>query len=387
MLETTDRVRKLIRESGDKQQWHAFGRSLYLVTKNGKGFWVLHFRDPREGGAIRNTGLGSADQLSLRAAGKKRDEFMVDLAAGRDVHLMTRKARGEIFGKAADAYLDNHADEWSPRTRSDNKALFSRYIPADFAARPVTTITPEHVADVLRPIWDGPGNNRGSRLRRLMFGVLAAKNVHPNPARWDDGPLPNLLSRKRKDVQSREAMPWADVPAFLKTKGDNLEDRAGRFTILTAVRRKEALGAPWREFDLNNRVWTIPGERMKKPGGKVPGPHSVPLSDAAIACLGTPGKPDELVFASPRTGGILGNMSLDKQWLPVSASGKPYTLHGFRSSFSTWAEECGFAPNVIEAALAHAKGNATTQAYLRSELFEARRKLMEVWATYAIGCK
>jgi integrase len=80
---------------------------------------------------------------------------------------------------------------------------------------------------------------------------------------------------------------------------------------------------------------------------------------------------------------MLGNMTLDKQWLPTSPDGKPYTLHGFRTSFSTWAEEKGFAPNVIETALAHAKGNATTQAYLRSELFDARRKLMDEWAAYA----
>jgi len=376
---TGDQVRNLIRTASAKQQWHADGRSLYLVTKQGRGFWVLHFRDPREGGAIRNTGLGSADTVTPAAARKKRDAFMVDLAAGRDVALLTRKARGESFGTAAAAYLDNHADEWTLRTRSDNKALFSRYIPADFNGRPVTTITPDHVADVLRPIWDGPGNNRGSRLRRLMFGVFAAKNVHPNPARWSDGPLPNLLSRKRKDVKHREAMSWQDVPAFLKLLGDTVEDRAGKFTILTAVRRKEALGAPWREFDLQNRVWTIPGERMKKPGGKVPSPHSVPLTDAAIACLGKPGKPDELAFASTRTGGMLGNKACDKKWHNLA----PYTLHGFRTSMSTWAEEKGFSPNVIEAALAHAKGNATTQAYLRSELFEARRKLMEEWAVYA----
>jgi integrase len=381
MAFTPEQVRQLIRESGDKQQWHADGRSLFLVTRRGRGFWVLHFRDPREGGAIRNTSLGTADAMSAAAARKAARSLITALDEGRPVAIGARKAKGELFGTCATSWLENHADEWTPRTRADNKALFSRYIPADFNARPVTAITPDHIADALRPIWNGPGNNRGSRLRRLMFGVLAAKNVHPNPARWNDGPLPNLLSRKRAAVKHREAMPWQDVPAFVKLLGDSVEDRAGRFAILTCVRRKEALGAPWREFDLKARVWTIPGVRMKKPGGKVPPPHSVPLTDAAIACLGKPDKPDELVFASTRTGGMLGNKACDKEWHNLA----PYTLHGFRTSMSTWAEEKGFSPNVIEAALAHAKGNATTQAYLRSELFEARRKLMDEWAAYAIA--
>jgi hypothetical protein len=118
----------------------------------------------------------------------------------RGVAVIPRRAKGEAFGTAADAYLSNHSAEWTPRTRADNKALFANHVPADFNARPVTAITAEHVADVLRPCWNGPGNNRGSRLRRLIEGVLNAKDVSPNPARWN-GPVKGLLSKKRADVK------------------------------------------------------------------------------------------------------------------------------------------------------------------------------------------
>ena len=372
-------VRDTMRNADAKMKWHKTDcPSLYLVTKQGRGFWVLHFRDPREGGAIRNHGLGSADTLTPAAARRKAQDFMSDLRNGRPVAIATHKAKGELFGTAASQYLDNHADEWSPRTRSDNKALFSRYIPADFDARPVTTITPDHVADVLRPIWDGPGNNKASRLRRLVESILTAKSVHPNPARWD-GPLCELLSKKRAAIVNRPSMPFADVPAFFATLGDSTEDRAGRFIILSAVRRKEALGAMWAELDLANRVWNIPKERMK-----MKRPHAVPLTDAMIEALGKPG--EGLVFPSARTGGMLGHKSLDKEWVPNG-----YTLHGFRSSFASWAEvqEDGraFAPAVIEAALAHIKGNQVEAAYRRSDLFEARRKLMQSWSDFAARTK
>jgi integrase len=277
-----EQVRDAIRDSGAKQKWHADGRSLYLVTKGGRGFWVLHFRDPREADKpVRNTGLGSADTVTAAAARKARDAFMVALAEGRPVAIATRKAKGELFSTAAATYLSNHADEWDDRTRKADTALVANKVPADFQGKAVTEITAEDVAETLRPIWDGPGNNRGSRLRRLMFGVFGAKNVNPNPARWDDGPLPGLLSRKRPAVVNRPSMPYAEVRAFLKTKTDSVEDRAGRFIILSAVRREEALEAKWSEFDFANRVWNIPAARMKMKRS-----HRVPLTGCTASLPG-----------------------------------------------------------------------------------------------------
>jgi integrase len=59
------------------------------------------------------------------------------------------------------------------------------------------------------------------------------------------------------------------------------------------------------------------------------------------------------------------------------------TAHGFRSSFRTWAEA---RPNtqrsVVETALAPRVENKGEAAYLRTDLFEKRRRLMENWATF-----
>jgi integrase len=59
------------------------------------------------------------------------------------------------------------------------------------------------------------------------------------------------------------------------------------------------------------------------------------------------------------------------------------TVHGFRSSFSTWAHEAtSHANHVIELSLAHAVGNAVERSYRRGDLFDKRRKLMESWAVF-----
>jgi integrase len=360
------------------------GRGLYLVVKNGRGFWVYQFWNfgPTQGNPIphghtRSKCLGTVAQFTPAAARRARDAFVVAVREGREVATRARK-KGDLFGAAAIAYLENHADEWNTRHRAGLKALVRKYVPADFGALPVTAVKSEHVADVLRPIWNGPGNNRGTRLRRLIEGILNAKQIEPNPASWPR--LKGHLSRKRAEVVERAAMPAADIPAFVATHAPadgDVERRALRFVILTAARRKEALEAKWNEFDLTNRVWTIPASRMK-----MRRPHAVPLTDGMLACLGELGAEDAYVFPSKRTGGVMGHEALKMKDFG-------FTLHGFRSSFGTWAEEQDdgrmYPARVIDAALAHGKENAVTAAYLRSDLFQARRKLMEHWSRFVIG--
>ena len=60
-------------------------------------------------------------------------------------------------------------------------------------------------------------------------------------------------------------MPFVDVPAFIGTLRamQGVAPRALEFTILTAARSGEVLGARWEEIDLQGKVWTVPAERMK----------------------------------------------------------------------------------------------------------------------------
>jgi hypothetical protein len=58
------------------------------------------------------------------------------------------------------------------------------------------------------------------------------------------------------------------------------------------------------------------------------------------------------------------------------------TIHGFRSTFRDWCAETGKGPEVAEASLAHKLGNKVATAYLRSDLLDLRRPLMEEWGEY-----
>jgi integrase len=178
-------------------------------------------------------------------------------------------------------------------------------------------------------------------------------------------------------------MPYTDVPAFL----DELRDRHGvaalalEFALLTACRTNEVLGARWSEFDLEARVWTIPGGpkgRMKT--GRE---HRVPLSDSAMAILA---KLNEirisgLVFPGLRRNQPLSPSALEAVLRRMKIKGA--TVHGMRSSFRDWAgNETGFPREVAEQALAHVIGDAAEQAYRRGDALEKRRKVMAAWSEF-----
>jgi integrase len=150
------------------------------------------------------------------------------------------------------------------------------------------------------------------------------------------------------------------------------------FTILTASRSGEALGARWAEIDFEAKVWALPAARMKSARE-----HRVPLSERALAILEKLGdaKTCDYVFPSPHGRKPLSQMSMAKVMRRLQINGA--TIHGFRSSFRDWAgNETHYPRELAEAALAHVIGDKAEQAYRRSDALEKRRALMEAWASH-----
>jgi integrase len=153
--------------------------------------------------------------------------------------------------------------------------------------------------------------------------------------------------------------------------------RALEFTILTAARTSETVGAKWPEIDLAKKVWTVPADRMK--AGKE---HRIPLSDRVLAILKDLPlvEGNGFVFVGGRVGRPLPNTAM----LELMKGMRPgYVPHGFRSTFRDWAAERTNCPNhVVEKALAHVVADKVEAAYRRGDLFEKRRKLMADWSRF-----
>jgi integrase len=159
------------------------------------------------------------------------------------------------------------------------------------------------------------------------------------------------------------------------TKREGVAVAALRFVIITAVRTGEARTATWEEIS-PDAVWTIPATRMK--GRRE---HRVPLSKEVFALLETlpreHGNPH--LFIGARNA-ALGDTALSAA---LRRAGCDATVHGFRAAFSTWAhEQTAHSNHTIEMCLAHAIGTEVEKAYRRTDLFNKRRALMELWAKF-----
>jgi integrase len=154
--------------------------------------------------------------------------------------------------------------------------------------------------------------------------------------------------------------------------------RTLEFLILTATRTGEIIGATLAEIDFEQRLWTVPGSRMKT--GRE---HRVPLSGPALAILRplAETKASEFLFPGSRVAKGLSNMAMLKLLQRMGRS--DLTAHGFRSTFSDWcAEQTAFPSEVREMALAHTVSDRVEAAYRRGDMFAERRQLMDAWAAY-----
>ena len=245
----------------------------------------------------------------------------------------------------------------------------------------MAAIETNHVLSVLQPIWQSKPET-ASRLRGRIEKVLDYAKAQglrsgSNPAGWR-GHLSAILPKPAKLVRGHHpAMPFDDVPAFVVElrKRQAAAAMALEFTILTAARTSETLGATWSEIDLKKALWTIPAGRMK--AGRE---HRVPLVGRATeilsACLLA--RQNDFVFPGLKLGKPLSNMSMEMLLRRMSQT--TITTHGFRSSFRDWAgEQTTFPREVAEAALAHQVGDETERAYRRGDALEKRRAMMSAW--------
>lgn len=368
-----------------KQGVYLDGQGLRLVVgATGGRKWVFRFM---RRGRSQEMGLGGSG-VSLAMARERAADARRMLAAGQNPIDGARLAKvgRPTFGQVADDFLSAKQSEWrNAKHRAQWEMTLQRYC-APLRSRPVDEIDTAAVLEVLKPLWASVPET-ASRLRGRIEVVLDAARARgligqheANPARWR-GHLDKLLPKRQKLTRGHHAaMPFADVPQFMARlrQRDAVAALALEFTILTAARTNEALGARWDEIDFKQRVWTVPAARMK--GGRV---HRVALSGRALSVLKKPdaARTGEYVFPGRRPGKPLSGMAMEMILRRMKVDS--VTVHGFRSSFRDWCGEVSTFPReVAEAALAHVAGDQTERAYRRGDALEKRRELMESWAEY-----
>jgi integrase len=363
---------------------YADGNGLYLVVDpSGARRWLLR---TVVRGKRRDMGLGGTSLVTLSEAREMARQYRRIARAGGDP-IANRSAESEkpTFKEAAEAVHTIHKEGWK-NGKHVNQWLSSleAYAFPSIGERRVDHIDTAALERVLQPIWlEKPETARRVRQRiKTVLDWAATKGYREgaNPAVTVGPGLPRQNDKKRQ--KHHAAMPYAEVPAFVQTlraDGDGEIVRlALEWTILTAARTSETIGATFEELDAGEAVWTVPAERMK--GGKL---HRVPLPARCIEIVERAkeiGNDSPYLFPGAKRGRHLSDMAM---LMALRRLDVPFTVHGFRSSFRDWtAEQTSTPRDVAEGALAHAVEDKVEAAYRRSDLFARRRNLMDTWAAY-----
>ena len=368
----------------------ADGGNLYLrVAAAGSKSWSFVYTLR---GKTREHGLGSFYDVSLAEARELAREARNGLTRGIDPIEQRQSERAQrdteasnriTFSAAAARYIASHRSGWKSAKHADQwESTLETYAGPVFGSLPVSAVTMGHVLRMLEPIWSEKAETAG-RVRGRVESVLdwatgRGYRSGPNPAAWRgnlDAQLP--APSKVKKVEHHAAMAIDDMPSFMVAlrKRDSISARALEFTILTAARSGEVLGATWSEIDLEAGVWTVPAERMK-----LALEHRKPLSRRALEILRELGPGDGHVFPGARAGKPLSTAAMHELLKPMAPG---LTVHGFRSTFRDWAgERTNHAREVCEQALAHRIGDKAEQSYARGDLFTKRVKLMQSWESF-----
>lgn len=372
---------------------HSDGSGLYLcVSPGGSKSWILRAtikgRRTANGNPYRvEIGLGSVTDVSLAEA--REEASPLRLLARKGINPLDERRRQMLtFEQAAHHVYKSLLPTWRNEKHAQTWwKTVDTHANARFGNRPVESITSADILDVLGPIWVEK-HETAKRLKQRLSSVFdwargAGHYPNANPV---DG-LSKSLPPVRRSAVHLAAMAWQELPVFM----DKLSERSGvsartlEFIILTAARSGEARGAKWSEIDFEKRVWTVPPDRMKR-GLE----HRVPLCDEAIAVLEqVRGLDADFAFPAAsrdKTGKVREQSVMVFKALLKRMDRDDFTVHGFRSTFRDWCSESAHADReVAEACLAHAVGNETERSYARSDLFERRRGLMDLWGQYVSG--
>ncbi|WP_174958762.1 tyrosine-type recombinase/integrase [Halopseudomonas pelagia] len=267
------------------------GGGLYLkVSKQGSGSWIFRYKNS---GKSRDMGLGSFPEISLASA--RNQAFLARQLRERGLDPIEERAKADAIAEDAlsegmhrkqsfktltEQYITNHSPAWrNDKHRSQWANTMNSYAFPVIGQLAPNEIKTSHLMEILSPIWITK-TETASRVRNrielvLDFAKALGCPLETNPARWR-GHLDKLLPKRSKvaPVNHHSAASWNEMqPIALDLQGREAPSfQALLMTILTACRTSEVLNARWDEIDWEERIWTIPSNRMK--AGKL---HRVPI--------------------------------------------------------------------------------------------------------------
>ena len=334
--------------------------------------WVFDAHTPNL--AYMKTAAGSTSYYRVYKQGKKPIRYLlgpgtmapdaardlcnkiaVAVANGVDVQQERRNiAKDATLGEIWNRYRDEHLKpNCRPSTITTDLSRWDTCFAADWSTRRVTGITPADVQRKMIELANGHGNVTANRAVQLLRRLLAFAKVQPNPCRkgevkfYREAPRERFLTGDElaKLMTSIDAEPNILIADFI------------RMAIWTGQRRSNVASMMWREVDLANATWNIPGSKFKTRK-----PLSVPLVKPALEVLASrQNNGSEYVFPGRDGTGHLQEPKTCWKHILERAELKNIHIHDLRHNLASFAVQHGASLYAVGKVLGHADQASTAR--------------------------
>ena len=364
------------------------GDGLYLwIFADGKKYWRMRYW---QAGKEKSLSLGVYPKVGLKDARGKRDAIHQQLQSGLDpsterkaANQRKRLADANSFEAVALEWYEKQRHTWVGHHAKDvDRRLRGNIFPI-LGARPIGQIEAPELLMAIRKVESRGSYDLAHRVLQVCgqifrYGIATGRCTR-NLSADLRGALTPHVKKHQAAVRPEELPHLLRAIAGYDTLGDKQTRLALQLLALTFVRTNELIGAVWTEFNLDEKVWVIPAERMK-----MRTEHIVPLAAQTIALL-TELKPlsgtSRYLLPGRNAAKHISNNTMLFALYRLGYKGR-MSGHGFRAVASTILNEQGFRPDVIERQLAHCERNAVRGAYNRAEYLKERTRMMQWWADY-----
>lgn len=377
---------------------YTIGDGLILKVRNNGSTrsWIFRYSIS---GKRKDYSIAPAKKMNLATAKAEAIRLQALVVSGIDIQAEKQKKKAQPkeveeqmhpfddFAREAYEQIKNLRGNLARETLRTHQIFLNRYCVTAFGKKPIEKVTTEDVVGFLLPIWTSKtatAKNVRALLDAIFSYAINRKIITRNPARWQGNLefyLPAVSTIHR--TEHHKAIDRYELKGRFRAQFNksNRITALTIFTILTASRINETIGARWDELDFEKKIWTCPRVKDRKREE----PHRVPLSEQAIELLKRmPRGASPFVFTmdvSDKSRKADGSSVLKRFRQDFETDA---TIHGCRSTFRDWCAEEGKSFEAAEIQMQHKIGTAVTRSYFRSDLLEQRRVLMQEWADFLL---
>jgi integrase len=348
------------------------------VTPKGRKVFVVLYRTGGAGSRLRKYTIGPYGRVTLHQAQVVAQKVFTAKLEGRDPAGEKREANRRIVADRVDdlleAYIVQHVSQ--RRSGGEISRLLRREIGKAWGSRSIHEITKRDVVDVITAIEQRgapiAANKTLKTLKTFLRWCVGRAVLDQSPA--DGIPLP------AKEI-SRDRVLTDDELARVIIAARKIGGPYGGIVELltfTAQRREEVARVTSDEFDIEQRIWTLPKSRTKN--GK---PHIVHLSNEAIVVLNRANKIGALAFSLAGAKPFQ-DFSRAKRELDELSGVKDWRLHDLRRTCVSGMARLGIPPHVADKILNHQAGTISGVAaiYQRHDFLAERKDALERWGAH-----